>query len=219
MRLTVVCCLVMVMAAGCGGLDPVVEEAVVFSAERPGEFVFTDPSLEVLLRGERSLTEYDVAVAACHSLLGHAGDWSVGPELVVSSRTDLVRAAELVASGEANRRDVERIESLWFEEGDEFDAKQIAQRTGVQISAVEQYMGLRSEAPSVDALARFAVYAQNETRTVQRLVVVDAARLGSVDFEDLPRQYSTVEYQVAGASDTESLEKSDCARLIAGSGV
>jgi hypothetical protein len=216
MRVASVCCAVVVVTAGCGGLDPAVEESVVFMAVRPGEFVVGDSSLSAMLRGERRLTERDVAGAACHSLLGHAGDWSVGPQLVVSSRADLVRAAEIVVSGEVSRENVERIESLWFELGDEFDVEELAQQARVQVAVAEKYVRLRAEPPSDDALDRFAVYVQNETLTVQRVVVVDAVRLESVDFEGLPGQYSTVEYQVAGSTDIRSLDKSDCARVLSG---
>lgn len=216
MRVVLACSAVVVVTAGCGGLDPAVEKSVVFMAVRPGEFVVEDSSLSTMLRGERRLTERDVAVAACHSLLGHAGDWSVGPHLVVSSRTDLVRAAEIVVSGEVSRENVERIESLLFEQGDEFDVEQVARQARVEVAVAEKYVRLRAEPPSDDALDRFAVYVQSETLTVQRLVVVDAVRLESVDFEGLPGQYSTVEYQVAGSTDTASIEKSDCARLLTG---
>lgn len=213
-RAALVLGVVVIVAGGCGELDPAVEESVVLLAVRPGEFVVEDSSLSTMLRGERRLTEPDVAGATCHSLLGHAGDWSVGPQLVVSSRTDLVRAAEIVVSGEVSRENVERIESLWFEQGDEFDAEQVARQARVQVAVAEKYVRLRAEPPSDDALDRFAVYVQSETLTVQRLVVVDAVRLESVDFEGLPGQYSTVESQVAGSTDIQSLEKSDCARLL-----
>ena len=187
-----------------------------FEAEVPfGVLVAGFVGVEDELIGERGLDDTVVAVAACHSLLGHSGDWSVGPELVVSARLDLVRAAEVVDSGAVSRADAEQIESFLFDRADaDVDPATIARETTVRTPVVEEYLQLRSQAPSPAALAKFAVYAQNETQMVQRIVVVSRQGLVDVDFDGLSRQYSSVEYQLARDGEVRSYDKSDCARLV-----
>lgn len=203
------------VASGCGGLDPAVEQSVVFMAERPGEFVFEDAALSDWLVGEREVSKSIVAVAVCHSLVGHAGDWSVGPRLVVSSRVDLVRVAEMVESGEFSRALAERFESYLFVHADEvIDAATLSRGATISAPVVERYLQLRSPAPSPKALAKYGVYVQNATTTVQRLVVVNRARMSDVDFEGLSWQYASAEYQAAGQSVVASVGKADCARLV-----
>lgn len=216
-RLLFSCALACLLSA-CGGLDPAVERSVVLTAEWPGEFVFDDVALLDGLVGGRELTQEIVAVAACHSLLGHAGDWSVRPHAIVSSRIDVVRAAELVDDGSISPDDAAQIEAFLRQQAVVGDAgiaaSTIAQRTTVRTPVVEEYLRMRGQEPADDALARFAAYVQNVTQTEQRLVVVDRSELSEVDFEGLPGQYSSVPYQVAGNAGVRTLDRSDCAELL-----
>ena len=206
---------VVVGLVGCG-LDPAVDRAaIVVRDPRDGRDVLRDEALREWLGGDLVLGEEPVAVAACHSLLGHAGDWAVGSALVVATRPDLVRVAEMVAGGVVEVEDAVLIESLLFAvPGSSFDAAVLAGRTGVPVSRVRHYLEERALDPSAAALERFAVYAQNERLSTQRLVFVDGDGLAGVDFGGMAPGYSSVDFQVAGDAELLTLHKSDCDRIL-----
>ena len=220
-RVSLSCALACLLSA-CGGLDPAVEGSVVFTAEWPGGFVFDDSALLEGLVGDRELSDEIVAAAACHSLLGHAGDWSVRPHAIVSPRVDFVRAAELVDDGSISPDDAAQIEAFLHQRrivGDvDVAASTIAQRTTVRTPVVEEYLRLRSQEPSDDALARFAAYVQNVTQSEQRLVVIDRFGLSEVDFDGLSGQYSSVPVRVTSDAGARTLDRSECAGWLVTSG-
>ena len=197
-------------------LDPAVKEAVVLTVERPGGYVLDDLDAQSALAGDLRLDETSVAVGPCHSLLGHAGDWGVGPAAVVSERADLVRVAELVASGRFDVDTASQIEAV-LPDADEAPASapEIARSTTVRASVVEDYLAERSQPPSDEAMLRYSVYLQNQKLKLQRLVFVDRNELTEVDFQGLPGQYSSVPFVVAGTDEIDELTKDDCQRLIA----
>lgn len=197
-------------------LDPAVKEAVVLTVERPGGFVFEDVNVQLALAGDLRLGEASAAIGPCHSLLGHAGDWGVRPHAVVSERVDLVRVAELVDTGSVEAESAAQIEAVLLDVGQStVSASEIARRTTVRTSVVEDYLTDRALPPSDEALSRFNVYLQNEKRETQRLVFVDRDELTEVDFLGLPGQYSSVPFIVAGTGEIDELTKDDCQRLIA----
>jgi hypothetical protein len=207
--------LMCVVVSGCGGLDPAVKESLVWTAERPGGAAFNDEELSAGMVGERVLDEGIVATAACHSLLGHAGDWGVRPHLVVSSRLDLVRVAELAAGGEFDRSVVEAIEAVMFVGAVQVnDVAGLAEESGIGRDVVTEYLRERSLPPGEAALARFAVYVGNTKLRVQRLVVVDRSLVADGDFAGMPSQYRRVPFRIAGSIDEYEYTRDDCERLL-----
>lgn len=205
---------VLVLVA-CAGLDPAVEASVVWSVDRPGEFVFRDERLSEAMVGDRVLDEGVVATAACHSLLGHAGDWGVRPHAIVSSRLDLVRVAELVSEGLVDRSVAEQVEAVLFSgAGSVDDVAGLASASGLTREAVADYLEARSLPASPAALDRFAVYVQNRKRDVQRLVVVDRDVVAAGDFDGMPSQYGSVPFVIAGDPDEYEYDRDDCERLV-----
>lgn len=173
-------------------LDQSVERSAVLVVARQGVGgVMDDQGLDSWLSGRQTVPVDMTLAAACHALLAHVGDRNLNADIVVSTRTDLIRAAELVSGSVVDDELAAAVEEQMFElqEGLDDDPTVVSPARRVDGGDVDEYLALRAALPSAASSRRFVVYAVNWTSSVQRLVVVDLDSFRWPDSGRVPSGY------------------------------
>jgi hypothetical protein len=191
------------------------DELVVVSREGPR--VHDDEPLRSSLTGGVEVSGRLVLAGFCQNGVDWLRDFALNLDIVVATRADLVRAAELAASGAYDRSLIERIE------GEAVDGNLPATElrewaVGWGGTDADAYLDARSRPPSNASLNRFVVYATSATTTRQAIVFVDTHQLRTDEIEGFSSRSSfgvgEEDAIVAGVAGTTRLNGSDCVTLL-----
>lgn len=141
-----------------------------------GGRVTDDTQLHAALDGNHLVSDDLIATAFCNN--GPDWDLNVTLDLNIAVATDptLIRAAELIVSGEFDLEIIRRVEEHVIRA----DQSRVELQHWVETwdtGPASRYVAARSQPPSLPATDRFVVYVANRTTTEQVLVFADADRL------------------------------------------
>ena len=150
--------------------------ATLLRVEIPGERVLEDRELQASLAGDVLMVDQAVWGALCNNTVEWKANISLSPPLVVATRSDLSRAAELLATGRFDDNEVARIERHIALEAPA--REELVEWVSTWGSATaREYVIARFEEPTRSTLERFVVYATNRSTSDQYLVFADLEQL------------------------------------------
>ena len=171
-----------------------------------GDRVLDDMRLHERLSGDLDVADDAVWGALCNNAAEWQANISLDPTLVVSTRVDLIRAAELLASGLYEADDIERIERR-VAEADPTPQELQSWVNEWGDAAARRYAVERFEPPSAEAIGRFVAYATSRSTSEQYWVVVDRDR---IDPNRLGSNAGVTPVRVAGEPVERLLDASLC---------
>ena len=171
-----------------------------------GDRVLDNPSTRERLSGDLEVSDDAVWDALCNNAAEWQANISLNPTLVVSTRVDLIRAAELLASGLYEADSIERIERRVAEaDPTPQEVRSWVEEWGDR--AAQRYAVERFEPPSAEAVGRFVAYATSRSTREQYWVVVDRDR---IDTDQPGSDAGVTRVRVAGESSERELDASRC---------
>jgi len=219
--------LIAVVAAGMGvqlyttrTTQPTVEQ-VAIRLERQGPRVRQDRHLELQLSGNLEVTDLAVQAAYCVNGWYWATDVTLNLQIVVGTNGQLVRAAELVASGSYDRDLAEAVEKerMGLDARDltiELLPQSIPARFGAE--TVEGYLAESALPSSETANRRYVVYAVSRSTSAQFVYVVDLqnADTAAVDRFASEQRLSlgSDDIEVAGNNRVVTVDRDQCNAII-----
>jgi hypothetical protein len=160
--------------------------------------------MEPLITGNLEVSDRQATLASCYNVFDWKDDISLNLDVVVATRDDLVRVAEMLSSGEASPELANVVEKSILSTGSPDYPKSDDQSVSIEPEEWNAYIEDRSKPATEDSLDRFVVYAVLTTRTSWYVTFIDTSTLEkrSLIEEALPMSGSAMDTAVAGRSDT-----------------
>lgn len=187
-------------------------DSAVLVIPRSAEDITDDVELPGVLAGDVRRQNRLIRAAACRNILDWKHDVTIDDVLVVSTRPELVRVAELVASGQVDRSLAEAVEArIWANDGSVPAGGLRVEGFGNQL--VDDYLVLRAMPASTQALDRFVVYVASASLWEQLVIYMDVDEFQPTSLEGTDRQVRYLEPFVAGGESFEFPTK-QCAEFV-----
>ena len=186
--------------------------------ERSGPPIPEDEALRMALAGDLVLEARTGRAGYCVNGWYWADDVALNTVIVVATSTRLVRAAELVAAGDAEEAMAAAVETdLLGSSDDEPTVADLDQQTRDEWPERDllEYLAATAESPSPEAAGRFVVYAVSQTIWDQFIYFVDldrANRTAIARFAQMP-DLGSDDIVIAGTDTPIRMNSRDCDEL------